>query len=651
MNPLPITHHLEMPISIDPAWLPAWSMEELQARHHITVSFSPGDKKILIRKSKIRPSVWAERHIVLPEDSPRPGPWKNITAQYLTGIMDASFYPSVEEIIVCAVPQGGKSQGAANCLGYIIDRAPGNVLIVFPDEKEAGTFSKDRIRPMLQDSPRLRSYLTGDMDDLATMRIKLQHLKIYFAWATSAARLSQRPLPYGIVDEENKNPVTVGKKETGPVELVRKRMRNFPNKRKLWRLSSPTIEGVGISKGLNEDAEVVFDYWVRCPDCGSAYKMDFKQIKWPGGSAADPKTIHRDQAAFYVCLECDATWDDMDGLNPLRDLAVRHGEYRSRTGDVELFAYLKEFNPKAIGFHMPAWISPFVTLSECAAAFLKGIHDTSPQKTALKDFQNGYAAEPWKITQKERSEDRILMLRDDRPLGRVPGDNVVAGLVAGVDTQDYGFWYRIRAFGYGGPELVKESWGIREGYVTTFGALERVLWQDTYMDAEGNPYAMAMVVQDALGHRTSEVYTFCLKHRGRIFPSFGRQRMATKYTWTNLEYFPGTKKQIPGGLKGINVNTQYFKDELSGLLEIAPSDPGAWHENNEFSSDWARHMTAEFVNEQGVWDCPDGEDNHLWDCASLCLVAHEILGMMFWPKEKKQEPGKPKKKKPKETRW
>jgi len=681
MNPLPITHHLEMPISIDPAWLPAWSVEELQARHHITVSFSPGEKKTLRRKKKIRASVWAERHIVLPDDSPRPGPWKNITARYLAGIMDASFYPSVEEIIVCAAPQVGKSQCVANCIGYVADRVPGNVLFVFPDEKEAGTYSKDRIQPMLVDSPRLRSYLTGEADDLATMRIKLQHLKIYFAWATSAARLSQRPLPYGVIDEEDKNPATVGKKESGPTELVRKRMRNFPGKRKLWRLSSPTIEGVGISKGLNEDAEVIFDYWVKCPDCKDLHKMDFKQIKWPGGSDADPKTVLREGTAYYECPDCGAVWDDLT-----RDMAVRKGEYRareenrpakepagkkeeigkrkedSRPSDIPTLSpslslenYLAAHNPRVIGFHVPAWLSPFVTLSECAAAFLKGIQDKSPAKTALKDFQNGYAAKPWKVYQKERSEDRILLLRDDRPRGRVPSGNVVAGLVAGVDTQDYGFWYRIRAFGYGGEALVKESWGIREGYVTTFEALEQVLWTDTYMDAEGNRYVVNLVIQDALGHRTSEVYKFCIKNRGRVFPSFGRDKMAQQYTWTNLEYFPGTKKPIPGGLKGINVNTKYFKDELAGLLEVAPSDPGAWHENSEFSFDWARHMTAEFVNEKGIWECPDGKDNHIWDCAVLCLAAHEILGMMFWPApgSRKEDIGKRKEKREKgaKTRW
>jgi phage terminase large subunit GpA len=176
-----------------------------------------------------------------------------------------------------------------------------------------------------------------------------------------------------------------------------------------------------------------------------------------------------------------------------------------------------------------------------------------------------------------------------------------------------------------------ESWGVREGFVTTWEALEQVLWQDEYMDPSGNKYPVRMTVQDAMGHRTSEVYTFCLVYRGKIFPSFGRDKMAQAFTWTNLQYFPGKKKPIPGGLKGINVNTKFYKDSLSTLLEISPADPGAWHENAEFAEAWAYHMTSEYINEKGAWDCRPGAPNHLWDCAVLCLVAHDILGVKFWP--------------------
>jgi phage terminase large subunit GpA-like protein len=224
----------------------------------------------------------------------------------------------------------------------------------------------------------------------------------------------------------------------------------------------------------------------------------------------------------------------------------------------------------------------------------------------------------------------------------VPGGGVVAGITAAVDTQDNGFWYEVRAWGFGGPEFLKNSWGIKEGFAPSWGELEQVLWGEELLDADGNRYVISLVIQDALGHRTAEVYGFCIKHRGKIFPSFGKQTMAQPYTWGTQEYYPGTKKAIPGGLKSINVNTQYFKDELSGLLEIVPGDPSSWRYHAEFPDAHAKHMTAEFVNEAGFWENPSGKDNHLWDCAVLNLVAAEIRGIKYWPKPDEAAAAQPK---------
>jgi phage terminase large subunit GpA-like protein len=220
----------------------------------------------------------------------------------------------------------------------------------------------------------------------------------------------------------------------------------------------------------------------------------------------------------------------------------------------------------------------------------------------------------------------------------VPGGGVVAAMTAGVDTQDHGFWYEIRAWGYGGPELSKESWDVRSGYVTTWGELEKILWEQAYQDVAGNQYVVNLVIQDALGHRTAEVYNFAAKNRGRILCSFGKDKMAQPYTYSNIEYYPGTKKPIPGGIQAVNVNTKYYKDELSHLLEINPADPGAWHFNSEMPEAWAAHYTAEYFDEKkGVWACPSHKDNHLWDCSVLNLVAHDILGVKFWPKPEGNE--------------
>ena len=312
-------------------------------------------------------------------------------------------------------------------------------------------------------------------------------------------------------------------------------------------------------------------------------------------------------------------------------MAVRSGEWLDRDKGRSLDAALNLIKPVTIGFHIPSWLSPFVKLWEVAHAFLEGLRN----KTKMKDFRNGHAAEPWLAVSVERSEDRLLALADDRPRGVVPSGGRVACLLAGGDTQDDGLYYEIRAFGYG---LERESWGIREGKVPTFEALAQVLWVDQYKDKNDIVYPVRFALLDAMGHRTSEVYDFCRMHRGGILPTMGKQAMATPYAYSNREYYPGSRKPIPGGIKLVRFDTNYFKNQLAGILEIAPGDPGCWHYHSQVTQDWARQMTVEGLNEKGIWENPHERPNHAWDCATLLLLAHEILGVAFWPREEPQKP-------------
>ena len=283
------------------------------------------------------------------------------------------------------------------------------------------------------------------------------------------------------------------------------------------------------------------------------------------------------------------------------------------------------------GFHIPAWLSYFVSLSECAAAFLKGLKN----KEKLKDFLNAYCAEPWKDYVEVRTEEAILKLRDHRPRGLVPSDQPVAGILGAIDTQDAGFYYELRAWGYG---LQPSTWQIREGYALTFEALEQILFADVYKDAAGLRHVVNYAVIDAMGHRTKEVYDWCRKHYGRTQALQGVDRMNQPISYTKIDTYPGTNKPIPGGVMLLRANVTFFKNNLSNVLSIAPGDPGCWHLHSEATVDWCRQMTAEYVNENGLWVCKSGMANHAWDVSVYQLVAAEAVGIKFWQPVDPPEP-------------
>lgn len=597
-----------------PSWMSQDVHDQMRRQGTYEVRFSAAERKVLRKRKKIRVSEWSERHRRLTMSS-MPGPWRNETTPYLTGIMDAAGETFVQRVIVCKAPQVGVSECCHNFVGWCIDRNPGPVLYVYPDEDTARENSQDRILPMIRSSQRLSTYLTGAKDDESVMRINMQHMPIYLAWARSAARLGNKPIKDVIFDEVDKYPLTANKKEASPIALGEKRTLTYRWRRTIWKISTPTVESGVIWQALQHEAQVVFAFWVRCPLCAGWQLMEFDRIKWPEGER-DPVKIEAGKQAWYICGVCGGQWDDQR-----RDQAVQRGEWRAQATGENLDAYLMQRRPQNVGFHLPSWISPFVSLSEVAGAFLKGIKD----KVALRDFMNNHKAEPWVDYQVERSEDRILALRDDRPRGQVPGGGVVAELVFGADVQDSGLWYEIRAFGYGPAQ---DSWQIREGFLAKdsgdFESLAQLLWEDTYQDPDGIKYVVKFGLIDAMGHRTQEVYDWCLKYRGRVYPLQGDAQRKSPYAFFDVYNYPGTKRKLPGRLQRINIDTNYYKNLLSSRLAIAPGDPGAWRLHAETTEDWARQLCAEYVNDHGLWEVVPHRANHGWDCSVYALAAADV---------------------------
>lgn len=613
--------HLPSPLPIDVAWLPPSSRDTAIGRRY-RVKFSAAERRSMVKKAYVRPSEWCERHIHLPADAPIPGRWRNVNMPHVAGILDASFHPSVREIVCCWAPQTAKTALGLCAKGYCMDRVPGNFLCVYPDIKTTKETIVDRTVPMFKESPRLRTYLTGYEDDITTTRIKLTHRKIYVGWASSIASMAAKPLPYAILDEEDK--FEWSSRETTPPNLVRKRLTRFLHMSKLWRFSSPSIETGPIWRALTEECDVIFDWYLSCPECGVYQVMKFEDIKWEGGKAADPKLLEKNPGlVWYECSHCKARWDDA-----LRDRAARAGQWRDRETGMAIEACLKHYNPRVIGSHMPGWQSPEVPMAKAAAKFLRGLKDLDE----LKDFKNGFAALPWKPPQRERKVAEILSLRDERPEGKVPGQNRVAALTFGVDTQGDDatgdLWYVIRAWGYG---LDPDSWLVRAGKVTSLQALFAVLWQSEYRDTAGLVYPARFGLQDAMGHRTDEIYNFAIANRGFVMPSQGKDELAQSYTMSNIEFFPGSKKPIPGSLQLVRINTTYYKNRLARKFGVKPGDPGAMYFHADFSEAYAGHMTVEQVDDKGHWVNPKKKENHLWDCEVLAAVAYDILGVKYWP--------------------
>src|SRR5882672_4269896 len=283
-----------------------------------------GDLKELQRRvaARVAPppsltvSQWADAHRRLSsESSAEPGEWHTSRAPYQRGLMDAVADPAIREIWVMKAAQIGWTEILNNVIGFHIDQDPAPILLVQPNLEMAEAWSKDRLAPMIRDTPALRGKIADPRarDTGNTLLHKTfagGHLTI--AGANSPAGLASRPIRIVLFDEVDKFPSSAGA-EGDPISLGKKRSTTFWN-RKMLAGSTPTIKGSSrVEEGFEASDQRY--YFVPCPHCQEFQRLTWPQVRWPEG---------RPEAAVYVCQHCGA--EISEAQKPAMILA---GEWRA----------------------------------------------------------------------------------------------------------------------------------------------------------------------------------------------------------------------------------------------------------------------------------------------------------------------------------
>jgi phage terminase large subunit GpA-like protein len=107
---------------------------------------------------RISVSEWADAHRMLPQRAAsEPGPWRTSRTPFAREIMDClSDHHPAQEVVLMASVQMVKSEAGLNWAGYTIDHAPSSMLVVLPTVEVGERWSKQRLAPMIVDTPRLR---------------------------------------------------------------------------------------------------------------------------------------------------------------------------------------------------------------------------------------------------------------------------------------------------------------------------------------------------------------------------------------------------------------------------------------------------------------------------------------------------------------
>jgi phage terminase large subunit GpA-like protein len=516
-------------------------------------------------------SEWADRERMLsPEASAEPGRWITSRAEYQRGIMDAVSDPQVETVVVIKSAQVGWTEIINNVVGFHIAQDPAPLLVVQPTLEMGQAWSKDRLAPMLRDTPQLSGLVSDprSRDGENTLLHKSfpgGHLTI--AGANSAAGLASRPIRVLLFDEVDRYPVSAGT-EGDPVTLGRKRTATFWN-RKILMGSTPTVAGAS-------RIEVAFEqsdqrrYFVPCPHCGEMQSLRWDQVRWPEGEP---------QRAAYHCEACGTAWTDAQRWG-----AVRKGEWRATAP----FAGVA-------GFHISEIYSTWRRLAETVSDFL-GAKD---RPEMLRAWVNTALGETWQEAADAPDWERIAARRESGwQRGELPKG--VLFLTHATDVQGDRLEWDVWGWGEDFTAWLVDS-GVVEGSPHEAAAWTRLRETQArlYRDVWGREWPIDAAGVDS-GFAAQEVYRFVANHpdRERVFALDGRgeiraapigapSRRAVKYDGTR----DGTVALWPVGTHGLKL-AHYAALRRS----IEGGDSGGLVRLPEWvPAEYARQLTAEVL--------------------------------------------------------
>ncbi len=405
-------------------------------------------------------SEWADRYRMLSSKSAsEPGRWSTRRTPYLKEIMDCLSPSSpAERVVFMKGAQVGGTECGNNWIGYCIHLAPGPMMAVSPTVEMAKRNSRQRIDPLIEESPALSERIAPSRSRDAGNTVLAKEFRggvLVMTGANSAVGLRSMPVRYLFLDEVDGYPADV-EGEGDAIRLAEARTRTFA-RRKIFIVSTPTVAGASpIEREFEASDQRRF--FVPCPHCGHRQWLRFEQLRWQWG---EPQT------ARYVCEDCEEAIAESH-----KTWMLEHGEWRATKPDAGQEPECRggQGRPgaasagKTVGFHLSSLYSPlgWRSWADIAAAW----EAAQGSATRLKAFKNTELGEVWVEEGEAPDWERLLERREAYPLGTVPAGGLL--LVGGADVQKDRIEASVWAFGRG-----KESWLVEH----------RVLMGDTARDA------------------------------------------------------------------------------------------------------------------------------------------------------------------------
>lgn len=488
---------------------------------------------------------WADDFRMLSaKSSAEPGRWRTDRTPFLREIMrELSPQSAAEQVTFMKSAQIGGSELGNNFTGYVIDYAPGPMLIAQGTKPLTQKFAKQRIKPLIRDTPRIaKKVALGSRSTRQSMfEIEFPGGMLILTWASSAVNLRSMPIRYLFLDEVDSYKEDVDG-EGDPVDLAIQRTATFA-RRKIYVCSTPTIAGRSRIESEYESSDQR-KYFVPCPHCEHKQVLEWEQIKW---HKKDPETAH------YECVDCKGKIYDSH-----KTWMLENGEW---------IATNPEADASHVGFHINALYSPvgWKSWTDCVRQWLNAQGNIKK----LKTFVNTVLGQCWKERGDAPEWERLYERRENYQLNLVPAGALI--LTAGVDVQ--GDRLELEIVGWGpGLETWSIDYRIIEGNTDgdeVWDALSKIV-SETWPHESGAFLNLSRIAVDS-GYATQRVYRWArFQPPERVMLVKGQESLQSLVGARNgVDIKVDGRRISSGGLGVWGAGVNVAKGELYGWLRLS----------------------------------------------------------------------------------
>ena len=551
-------------------------------------------------------SQWADEYRFLSvEASPEPGKWLTSRAEYQREIMDA--VKLSERVVIMTAAQVGKSELLLNTLGYFIHYDPCPVLMLQPTIQMAEDFSKDRLAPMIRDTPVLAERVADPKSRTSGNTLLHKNFTgghVTLVGTNSPASLASRPIRVLLCDEVDRYPASSGE-EGDPLTLAIKRTSNFWNRR-IVMVSTPTMKQTSRIEPAFEQSTRE-EWCVPCPKCGEYQPYSWEQL------------LYKDRTEPVMrCVKCGQEFSE--------------SEWKLGAGIWIAGTEPGGNSVRARGFHLNAFASPWVHWQEIVTAYQEAY---SVGEEAIKGWTNMFLGEAYENAEGVIELEDLNANGEDYPKlpdGHLAVPNEVLLLTCGVDVQDDRLELEVVGWGFG-----NQSWGIEykilygdPGMPDVWKDLDGYL-QKAFRKVTGEEMIIACTCIDSGGHNTDSVYKFTKpRTRRRIFPIVGRGQWGMPSVRK-----PSRNNRYRVPLFTLGVST--IKGTLHTRLKAKKGEGGYCHFPKDKSTGYDEVYFAGLLSERMVIRRTRGRETVRWelreektrneplDCRVYAMGAFEIL--------------------------